>query len=79
MAKLLGGKREGRPLGGDQEVPVFKMKEISEFSPDEMLSEVREFHISRQQWDVLRSIDEGVERDGNPYIGKPLRMTGNAC
>ena len=72
MAELLKGERKGCPVEGGGEIPAFTMGELSEFTPEEMLSEVRDFHSSRGQWGLLRRIDEGVERDGNPYRGKPL-------
>lgn len=72
MAELLGGKRKGHPIEGGGEIPVFTMREVAELTPEEMLSEMREFYISRGQWRSLERLDKDVDANGNPYVKRPL-------
>lgn len=79
MAELLGGRRKGYPVEGGGEIPVFTMREVAAFTPEEMLAEMREFYISRRQWESLRRLDEDVARNGNPYVKRPLAFGAGAA
>lgn len=72
MTELLGGKRKGHPVEGGGEIPVFTAREVAAFTPEEMLSEMREFYISRRQWQSLERLDEDVAENGNPYDKRAL-------
>ena len=78
MSELLGGKRKGYPIEGGGEIPVFTMREVAAFTPEEMLSEMREFYISRGQLRSLEQLDKDVETNGNPYVKKPLAFVEEA-
>ena len=79
MTELLGGKRKGYPVEGGGEIPIFTLHEAAAFTPEEMLSEMREFYISRGQWRSLERLDESVAENGNPYVRKPMAFPAEAA
>lgn len=79
MAELLGGRRQGHPIGGGGEIPVFTIHEVTVLTPEEMLSEMREFYISRGQWRSLGKLDEAVAKNGNPYVKRALKFSEGAA
>lgn len=56
-----------------QYVPLFSMKELGAMTPELQLERIRAFHCAYGQYDQLERLDDEVERNGNPYQGKPLK------
>lgn len=66
---------QGVPVEGTnpiQYMPLFTMEEIGTMTPELQLEKIRAFHCAYGQYDILERIDDGVEKNGNPYRGKRL-------